>query len=171
MHSCLSLSLLHHSEGGFYLISLCSKNFPVFLSSVFSEKKKPKWTPQTNVICKTFILSLSDPEYSLSQVWLGRRGWGKEGKVEAWIKQKRGCILTKQKNWSQFPAKQQKNLSVLCFKISGSSEEQFFFYWVLKCTQQTFIWSLVRCENYWTFVFNTSANFYSFSQTAFGVFL
>lgn len=89
---------------------------------------------------------------------------GKERKVEAWIthKQKRCQIPTKQKNWSQFPAKQQKNLSVLCFKISGSSKEQFFFYWVLKCTQQTSICSLVRHENNWTFVLNPSANFYGF---------
>lgn len=40
MHSCLSLSLLHHLEGGFCLISLCSKIFPAFLSSVLGKKKK-----------------------------------------------------------------------------------------------------------------------------------
>lgn len=83
MHSCLSLSLLHHSEGGFYLISLCSKNFPAFLSSVFSGKKKNQNEPPKQMLFVKLSSCLCQTQniHCLRCVaWKERMGKGSEGR-------------------------------------------------------------------------------------------
>lgn len=83
MHSCLSLSLLHHLEGGFCLISLCSKIFPAFLSSILGKNKKIKKKTQqkTKAVCKIVISSMSHLEdVTVLGIFLCRRGWSREGK-------------------------------------------------------------------------------------------